>query len=132
MNSQHPPSFKELFGDIPKYQRVRKALDLIGIGRTKLYRLAAEGRITIIKMGNASFVDMTTVAALFAQCPEFTSMKVIEKQTMSAEQLGLPAEPPVDTPPEMADGLPAFTLTAADLDGLASPHSEPQDRRHWP
>lgn len=88
-----------------RYQRVKKALPLIGCGRSKLYRLIRDGRIRAVKLDGATFIDLASVAALFERCPEIAPVKPVGTEVMSAEELGL-------TP---SDDLPALSITEADL-----------------
>ncbi|MBR1208767.1 MULTISPECIES: hypothetical protein [unclassified Bradyrhizobium] len=77
------------FAGHARYQRVKSALTLIGFGKSKLYSLIRQGRIRAVKLDGASFVDMYSVAALFAACPEIAPLSI---NTVTAEQLGLRTE----------------------------------------
>jgi excisionase family DNA binding protein len=47
---------------VPLAVRVKQACELIGIGRSKLYELVAEGEIETIKVGSATLIPMTSLA----------------------------------------------------------------------
>jgi excisionase family DNA binding protein len=43
---------------------------LFGLSRSRLYRLAAEGRIRMVKVGSRTLVDCASVRAFLATLPE--------------------------------------------------------------
>lgn len=104
--------FVDPFKDSPRYQRVKSALTLIGFKKSKLYALIRQGRIRAVKLDGATFVDMASVAALFAACPEIAP----ERHTnITAEQLGLTvANLPAEDTPE-SGSLSSIRLGDGDL-----------------
>lgn len=74
------------FAGHPRYQRVKPALTLIGFGKSKLYSLIRQGRIRAVKLDGATFIDLHSVAELFARSPEIVAER---HNTITAEQLGL-------------------------------------------
>jgi len=54
---------------LPPLVRVAKAPDDLGLARSTLYRLAAEGRITIRKIGTSSYVETESVLKLIKELP---------------------------------------------------------------
>ncbi|MGY4433970.1 hypothetical protein ACVWWO_006447 [Bradyrhizobium sp. F1.13.1] len=85
---------RDAFAGQARYQRVKSALTLIGFGKSKLYALVRQGRIRAVKLDGATFIDLGSVAALFAKCPEIAPER---HNTLTADQLGLTdAELPVE------------------------------------
>lgn len=56
-------------GGLPRYAPIPKACDLLGFRRSKLYELAGEGAIRVIKVGGRSLVDMEAALAWMATRP---------------------------------------------------------------
>ena len=52
----------EIAGE-PITVRIPRALEMIGIGRSKLYELIGDGEIEIIKIGSATLVVVTSLKA---------------------------------------------------------------------
>lgn len=44
--------------------RVPRAAEMLGIGRTKLYELIADGEIDVVKLGRATLITMRSIEAL--------------------------------------------------------------------
>jgi excisionase family DNA binding protein len=63
----HPAQFNALRD--PKYAPIPRACDLLGLGRTKIYALAGEGLIRIVKAGGRSLVDIEQALAWMATLP---------------------------------------------------------------
>jgi excisionase family DNA binding protein len=59
------PSFSKL----PRYTSINTACDILGFGRSKLYELAGEGSIRIVKVGGRSLVDIEAALAWMATLP---------------------------------------------------------------
>jgi excisionase family DNA binding protein len=55
--------------ELPRYAPIPKACDLLGFRRSKLYELAGEGSIRIIKVGGRSLVDIEHALAWMATLP---------------------------------------------------------------
>lgn len=53
----------------PWYATFPNACRVLGIGRTKLYALAGEGRIRIVKVGHRSLVDINQALGWMATLP---------------------------------------------------------------
>ena len=124
---------KPLFEGEQRYQRVRRALTLMGCSKSKLYSLLRTGRIMAIRLDGLTYIDMQSVAALFEAYPEYMPSKIIEARTLSAEQLGLPKpDEPIDlpAPPDPDAPLPDFCLSTADLLRLSQSSNtmKPSDR----
>jgi excisionase family DNA binding protein len=110
-----------LFAGEQRYVRVKRALSLVGIGKTTLYRWIAAGHVRAIKVGQRiTMIDLASIEELFRKCPQRLPPQHVERNTISAMMLGLPDEPNIAAPPD-PDPLPAFTLDAADLDELGTP-----------
>ncbi|MGF6427337.1 hypothetical protein [Bradyrhizobium elkanii] len=78
----------------PRYVRVKAALKLMGCGRSKLYRLLNEGRITAVRLDGSTYVDTASVAALFAACPTIRPKLKDEPPSRELLQaLGFPVAP---------------------------------------
>jgi hypothetical protein len=95
-----------------RYQRVKVALTLIGFKKSKLYALIRQGRVRAVRLDGATFIDLASVAALFAKCPEIAPER---HNTMTAEQLGLPV---ADLPAQEIDHavpLSSIRFAASDL-----------------
>ena len=65
MSDQAIPSVSGL----PRYAPIPKACDLLGFRRSKLYELAGEGAIRVVKVGGRSQVDIDAALALMATLP---------------------------------------------------------------
>ncbi len=63
----HPAQFNA--SRDPKYAPIPKACDLLGIGRTKMYALAGEGLIKVVKVGGRSLVDIEQALGWMATLP---------------------------------------------------------------
>jgi excisionase family DNA binding protein len=57
------------FAGLPRYASVNKACDILGFGRSKLYELAGEGTLRIVKVGGRSLVDIEAALAWMAALP---------------------------------------------------------------
>jgi excisionase family DNA binding protein len=53
----------------PRYAPINKACDILGFGRSKLYELAGEGSIRIVKVGGRSLVDIEAALGWMATLP---------------------------------------------------------------
>lgn len=58
-----------IIAGLPRYAPIPKACDLLGFRRSKLYELAAEGSIRIVKVGGRSLVDIEAALAWMATLP---------------------------------------------------------------
>jgi excisionase family DNA binding protein len=56
-------------GALPRYAPVDRACELLGFRRSKLYELAGDGLIRMIKVGSRSVVDMEAALAYMATLP---------------------------------------------------------------
>ncbi len=54
---------------LPKYAPIPKACDIIGLGRSTIYRLAGEGTLRLVKAGGRTLVDMEHALAWMATLP---------------------------------------------------------------
>jgi excisionase family DNA binding protein len=54
---------------LPRYASINKACDILGFGRSKLYELAGEGSIRIVKVGGRSLVDVEAALGWMAKLP---------------------------------------------------------------
>ena len=54
----------------PLTYRIKDACRVVGIGRSKLYELVAEGRLTIVKIGGRSVVRRTELQRLIDEGPK--------------------------------------------------------------
>lgn len=54
-------------GPEPLAVRVPEACRMIGIGRSKLYELIADGTIAIVKIGSVTVIPVTQLRALIGQ-----------------------------------------------------------------
>lgn len=52
--------------------RIPLATHITGLSRSRLYRLAGEGRIRFVKVGGATLVDMASVRTFLASLPAAT------------------------------------------------------------
>jgi excisionase family DNA binding protein len=59
----------QLIGDLPRYAPIPKACEILGFRRSKLYQLAGEGSIRVVKVGGRSLVDMEAALAFMARLP---------------------------------------------------------------
>lgn len=114
---------KPLFADEQRYQRVGRALTLIGCSKSKLYALIRGGRVKAIRLDGLTFIDMDSVARLFAECPQIVPEKHVVASTLSATQLGLeePDRLEIACPYEAE---PEFTISTADLEQLLMPRGD--------
>jgi excisionase family DNA binding protein len=55
---------------IPPYTTISHACEILGFGRSKLYELAADGSIRIVKVGGRSLVDIEAALAWMKTLPE--------------------------------------------------------------
>lgn len=55
---------------LPEMVPLPRAPALFGLSRSHLYRLAAEGRIRLVKAGARTLVDAASVRAFLASLPE--------------------------------------------------------------
>jgi hypothetical protein len=94
-----------LFAGHPRFVRVKVALPLIGVSRSKLYALIRDGRVTAIKLDGATLIDLVSVAALFARCPTLMPSKHLRE--VSPEVLGFEPDP-----------LKGFYLSQSDLSAM--------------
>jgi hypothetical protein len=99
-----------LFAGYPRFVRVKTALPLVGIGKSKLYELLRSGRITAIRLDGATLIDLHSVARLFSQCPAVVPQ--VHQRVVTEAVLGFPEHDP----------MPDFTITAADLAAMG--HSD--------
>jgi Arm DNA-binding domain len=76
-----------------------------GVGKTRGYRLIAEGLIRAVKLGRKTYVDWNSVEAMFEALPEM--MPTSRMQVLSAQDLGLEQPEPYHPP--------SFTSTAQEL-----------------
>jgi hypothetical protein len=53
----------------PEAARIPTAVVLTGISRSAIYRLAGEGHIRLLKIGNRTLVDMVSLRAHLASLP---------------------------------------------------------------
>ena len=60
----------------PEMVPLPKAPAVFGISRSGLYRLAAEGRIRMVKIASRTMVDAASVREFLATLPEFKSAGV--------------------------------------------------------
>jgi hypothetical protein len=95
-----------------RYERLPRAISLIGFGRTKTYSMIRDGRIKAKKVDGSVFIDMASVAALFADAPEIVPSKH-RSQTVTATELGL-----TELTPPTALG-PGMVVSSADLTALS-------------
>lgn len=56
----------------PEMVPLPRAPAIFGLSRSHLYRLAAEGRVRLLKAGARTLVDASTVRAYLASLPEAT------------------------------------------------------------
>ena len=65
MTAQHTSAL----GALPRYAPVSQACSILGFQRTKLYELAGNGLIRIVKVGGRSLVDMEAALAWMSTLP---------------------------------------------------------------
>lgn len=59
-----------MVGDaVAEYARIPKTCGRFGISRSRLYREAALGNIKLVKLGNATLVDIASMRAFMAKLP---------------------------------------------------------------
>ncbi|PDT75087.1 hypothetical protein [Bradyrhizobium sp. C9] len=90
----------DLFGDRPdpltekRYVRVSRALELMGISKSKLYSLIRTDRIRAVKLDTVTYIDMFTVKTLFTSCPKIRpKTKDTPPSHELLQALGFPALP---------------------------------------
>jgi hypothetical protein len=66
------PTLAHLAPAAPEMARIPVAVAVSGLSRSTLYRLAAEGRITLRKAGRTTLVDIASVRAFLAGLPRAT------------------------------------------------------------
>lgn len=54
----------------PAYATIPEACRLVGLGRSKLYQIAANGDIRFVKVGSRTVVDVPTLLDFMAARPE--------------------------------------------------------------
>jgi excisionase family DNA binding protein len=54
----------------PEMARIPDAVRITGLSRSRLYRLASEGSIRLVKVGGATLVDLQSVRAFLAALPD--------------------------------------------------------------
>ena len=52
-----------------EFARIPEATGRFGISRTRLYREAALGKVRLVKLGNATLVDLASLRAFMARLP---------------------------------------------------------------
>jgi predicted DNA-binding transcriptional regulator AlpA len=57
---------------VPEFARLRDTTARYGISRSGIYRHAALGDIRLVKLGNATLVDLASVRAFMARLPAAT------------------------------------------------------------
>jgi excisionase family DNA binding protein len=67
---------------LAKYAPVPRAIEILGVGRTKLYELAGEGHLRTVKVGTRTLVDIEHALAWFATLP--TAKIAAPRQTAPA------------------------------------------------
>ncbi len=66
----HPGDYERLTAEAdPEYARIPAATRRYGISRSWLYREAALGRVRLVKLGNATLVDLASLRAFMAGLP---------------------------------------------------------------
>lgn len=106
------------FAGHARYQRVASALKIVGIGKSKLYDLIRKGRITAKKLDNITYIDLASVAALFAKCPQIAPL---QHNVVTAEQLGITE---AELPAEEIAQEAAFKELCLDPDDFAQMEEE--------
>ena len=90
-----------------RYVPIQRAFNEIGVGRTRGYRLIAEGLIRAVKLGRKTYVDWQSVEAMFDGLPELIPTSRLRVLTAGDLGFGEPEDPQ------------AFAITEQDL--LATP-----------
>ncbi len=66
----HPGAFERLKAESTlEFARIPEATGIFGISRTRLYREAALGNIKLVKLGNATLVDVASLRAFMSGLP---------------------------------------------------------------
>jgi hypothetical protein len=78
----------EIFGaGCRRYERVKRAVALIGFSRTTIYRLIGTGDLIAKRIRGTTVIDMASAAALFTRAPRVAPVKHV--RTMSITDIGL-------------------------------------------
>jgi hypothetical protein len=102
-----------MFGpDCTRFERMKRAVPMIGLSRTTIYRLIGTGDLKAKRIGHAVFVDMGSAIDLFERSPSV----VPEKHTRSLEAADLGLDEPKP--------FPGFRLGRDDLAAMAPDDSE--------
>ena len=64
-----PDAFHKHAETGPEFARIPIAVARFGISRTRLYREAAAGSIRLVKLGNATLVDIESLRAFMSGLP---------------------------------------------------------------
>ena len=66
----HPGSYERLkVESSPEFARISDATARFGISRSRLYLEAAVGNIKLVKLGNATLVDLASLRGFMTQLP---------------------------------------------------------------
>jgi hypothetical protein len=90
-NNQIMQNMIEMQAPLLRYVPLQRAFAEIGVGRTRGYRMIAEGLIRAVKLGRKTYVDWNSVEAMFATLPEM--IPTSRMSLLTASELGLPDEP---------------------------------------
>ncbi|MGY3240031.1 hypothetical protein ACVMAJ_006921 [Bradyrhizobium sp. USDA 4448] len=77
---------RDPFAGVPRFQRVKNALSIIGISKSKIYALVRAGKVRAVKIDKLTYIDLASVNELFKNAPQIAP---VQHSTLSAEQLGL-------------------------------------------
>jgi hypothetical protein len=69
MPSPCPGRERAIADSVPEFARIRGTMARYGISRSGIYRHAALGDIRLVKLGNATLVDLASVRAFMARLP---------------------------------------------------------------
>jgi hypothetical protein len=64
MHPTSPPAFA-----IPRYAPIPRAIEITGLGRSSIYKFAAQGKLRLVKAGGRTLVDMDHAMQWMATLP---------------------------------------------------------------
>lgn len=91
-NNQIMQNMIEMQAPLLRYVPLQRAFAEIGVGKTRGYRLIAEGLIRAVKLGRRTFIDWHSVEAMFERLPEM--VPISRMRVLTASDLGLADESP--------------------------------------
>jgi excisionase family DNA binding protein len=74
----YPPRADGTSAPAFRYARVQQAMTYVGVGKTKVYQLMNDGKITAFKDGRRTWVCLDSIDAYYASLPKFMPKSAAE------------------------------------------------------